>query len=375
MFATETLVKPKIEVRDLALASYYIKVTGGRPVGIKKVLERIVLSSKKASNKHITVSYITEPMLFLDQTFADPDNNWFSLIHAVCDKFDYPVENIEFLSGNIYAKKSYNAWCSLNNVSKRMKISHDTCYWASRSIDSGYSKIFDVHPDKHMTLFIGRPRFQKNHVVKWYLDNVHGTSRQSNVLGTFLYANVSDADPWFRDNKHRVKELPGKLESATQDHSNAWLNGDPELFNKNLLRGLFDFTVDYVEHENIDYQQYLEFKSEQSWWQEDVLSEKLFKCILLKRPFIRLGMPHSLQRLKECGFRTFDGILFDESYDSIENFYDRCDHILKQIEYYLDLPYSELSEKVNSPEVQEVLEHNYALAYTIYNKGKTNVST
>ena len=74
------------------------------------------------------------------------------------------------------------------------------------------------------------------------------------------------------------------------------------------------------------------------------------------------------------GIKTFDGILFDESYDSIENFYDRLDAILKQVNKMLIMPFSELQEKVQSAEVQEILDYNYNLAYKIYNEKKELVN-
>jgi hypothetical protein len=110
----------------------------------------------------------------------------------------------------------------------------------------------------------------------------------------------------------------------------------------------------------------VDFKKTHSWWHEDMISEKTFKCILLKKPFIRLGMPGSLDKLRSWGFKTFDNLLFDETYDNIENFYNRLDAILCQIERILAIPFDELQEKIASPEMQSVLEHNYNLAYQLY---------
>ena len=87
-------------------------------------------------------------------------------------------------------------------------------------------------------------------------------------------------------------------------------------------------------------------------------------------------MPRSLTRLKEWGFKTFDGVLFDESYDDMENFYDRLNCIIPQVEKYLSMSFDELKEKVYSAEVQQIIEHNYNLAYEIYNnkeEGKIDV--
>ena len=60
-------------------------------------------------------------------------------------------------------------------------------------------------------------------------------------------------------------------------------------------------------------------KPNPSWWQEIFFTEKTFRCIMNMRPFILFGNQHSLLKLKEWGFRTFDGVLWNEEYDWISN--------------------------------------------------------
>ena len=51
---------------------------------------------------------------------------------------------------------------------------------------------------------------------------------------------------------------------------------------------------------------------------ENYLSEKIFKPIVLKQPFVVFGPPHTLRTLRGMGYKTFDRWI-DESYDSIED--------------------------------------------------------
>jgi hypothetical protein len=60
------------------------------------------------------------------------------------------------------------------------------------------------------------------------------------------------------------------------------------------------------------------------------LTEKIYKPILLKRPFIVYGMPNILSMLRKEGFRTFDGII-DESYDNIIDPDERRLSLVKEI--------------------------------------------
>ena len=52
------------------------------------------------------------------------------------------------------------------------------------------------------------------------------------------------------------------------------------------------------------------------------LTEKTFKPIKHAQPFVIFGAAHSLARLRDLGYRTFDSVL-DNRYDSIENTTDR----------------------------------------------------
>jgi hypothetical protein len=60
-------------------------------------------------------------------------------------------------------------------------------------------------------------------------------------------------------------------------------------------------------------------------------SEKIFKPIFCAQPFILIGNPNSLSKLKEYGFQTFDR-WWDESYDTELNFTKRLEKIIDVME-------------------------------------------
>ena len=66
------------------------------------------------------------------------------------------------------------------------------------------------------------------------------------------------------------------------------------------------------------------------------LTEKIFKPIVMKQPFIVVGCPESLRYLRSYGFRTFDG-LWDESYDNEYDPDKRMDMIMDVIKYISNL--------------------------------------
>jgi hypothetical protein len=72
-------------------------------------------------------------------------------------------------------------------------------------------------------------------------------------------------------------------------------------------------------------------------------SEKTFKAIAMGHPFIIATAPHSLQYLKDMGYKTFHPII-DESYDSITDHGDRMIAIVNEIERLCNLDRNQLKE-------------------------------
>jgi hypothetical protein len=87
-------------------------------------------------------------------------------------------------------------------------------------------------------------------------------------------------------------------------------------------------------------------------------SEKTFKPIAHKHPFILLSTPQSLKRLKELGYRTFHPYI-DESYDSEENDSTRMLMIVNEIEKLCKMPIEDLQYKME--QCRLICEHNYNL--------------
>jgi hypothetical protein len=86
------------------------------------------------------------------------------------------------------------------------------------------------------------------------------------------------------------------------------------------------------------------------WWPTD----KTFKACAYYHPFLIIGQHHTLKRLKELGFETYDNI-FDESYDGIEDFNARLDAIIKNIDNFDTKPYDSVTN--------EKLQHNHNLFF------------
>jgi hypothetical protein len=86
------------------------------------------------------------------------------------------------------------------------------------------------------------------------------------------------------------------------------------------------------------------------------LSEKTFKPIICKRPFLILGVPGCLQHLKDLGFKTFNK-WWNESYDLELDNAKRLQQVYYITENILNTPFEDLKIMLN--EMNDILEHNH----------------
>lgn len=86
------------------------------------------------------------------------------------------------------------------------------------------------------------------------------------------------------------------------------------------------------------------------------LTEKTFKPIFSKRPFILVAAPGNLAYLKSYGFRTFDRWI-DESYDNEQDHQTRLEKIAVEVQKLCDLSPSDLKQM--HQEMREILEFNF----------------
>ena len=99
------------------------------------------------------------------------------------------------------------------------------------------------------------------------------------------------------------------------------------------------------------------------------LTEKIFKPIVSKQPFMLLAAPGNLEYLRSYGFKTFDGII-DESYDTITDNDQRIEAVVKQLAWYCNLSDSEKINVVRA--VEPIVLHNFHHFYNDFKHIITN---
>lgn len=99
--------------------------------------------------------------------------------------------------------------------------------------------------------------------------------------------------------------------------------------------------------------------TETCYWQRKThLTEKIFKPIVLRMPFVLVGCANNLAYLRDYGFKTF-GDFWDESYDSIDDPINRMQAVTQVLEKICSMSADEQYKMLQS--MQPVLDHNFKL--------------
>ena len=86
------------------------------------------------------------------------------------------------------------------------------------------------------------------------------------------------------------------------------------------------------------------------------LTEKIFKPIVSKQPFMLLAAPGNLAYLKSYGFKTFDSVI-DESYDLIQDNDLRTEAVVKQLHWYCNLTPGEKTNVIQ--QLEPIIDYNF----------------
>jgi hypothetical protein len=86
------------------------------------------------------------------------------------------------------------------------------------------------------------------------------------------------------------------------------------------------------------------------------LTEKIFKPIVSKQPFMLLAAPGNLAYLRSYGFKTFDSVI-DETYDTIQDNDARTEAVVRQLHWYCTLTPGEKIEVIK--QLEPIIQHNF----------------
>jgi hypothetical protein len=181
----------------------------------------------------------------------------------------------------------------------------------------------------------------------------------NNLLDNFNYTFANNTPhrctEWTLNDFEKL--IPEQLESSRHEIE-SWINGMPYQVKETYLPGGFfeynDYPLSISEYFN-NSKINIVFETEPDIG-GSFLTEKTYKAMLYKKPFIIVTQQHGLKALRKGGYQTF-GHVINESYDDIADYDERVQAILQEIIRLNNLPEEEFNNLISS--CSNVIEHNH----------------
>jgi hypothetical protein len=333
----------------------------------------------KSANGYIMIDHSVEA--FMSDTELEAMFVYFHKDHQL------PMYKIIYLTGTTNAQYVYDTWATRNNISPdrehRMKV---IPYCSSREI------FYSFYVNGHHTLDtgeimppLGEPEYDVNHVPQKLFLTWNRRYRRHRVLLVLLLEKLNLIDRSFisfqKIDAERVSSTyEGQIEHLKMDsvgHARGPIGGidfygagediiDDEICNRlgqrlpliidgetdiNQMCEDFGYTRDFYRDSLVS------LITETNYHQNEcTLTEKSFKPLYNKHPFIILGVPGALQAIRDMGFKTFSDF-WDESYDTLQDPSHRFMVIKEQIEKIALWNEQQILEFRRN--VKPILDHNY----------------
>lgn len=320
------------QVADLSNLVTIQIVNDGRPNVDQCLYQDLIENKQQILNKGCLLDFSTESNYYL-KDMSDKDDI-FTSIHKILQKADISADLVHFCTGNLLNKQNYSTYTNIkkaeNNNFLPFKSAFFKDFWLSQTVSfhknhsENYSK---TAKPKYFSCLNGRKRIHREYVYN-YLNQYNLIDKG---ISTFVWKGISV------DGYNSPEDIRSHKEQQTEFY---------EVFDNTY----YDIITETLTGE----------ESKLNWWHEVFITEKIWRSIYYKRPFMVIGNKNTLQQLKEFGFKTFDGIIFDESYDNIDNFQMRTYAVLEQNKNIVDTKsLQDVNDIVYSDEMSEILEFNY----------------
>jgi len=290
-----------------------------------------------------------------------------STIHKIVEDYIDP-KNVYFFTGALNGKELYNEYIAKNNIKNPFNIrvsssweNHLNCLKSLEKYQiKNKEKIFlsfNRVTRPHRTAFLCLLE-EKGLREKAYYSYLNCNHKDVNLNSESV---IQDARSWLTPKTGKiVEEYYKKLEPIIPIK----LNIDPETNMTKFIKSDFEYFENSYFSFVTETMFFPIFKSFNEY--SIFFSEKTFKPIAMKHPFILACTAHSLEYLRKENYKTFHPFI-DETYDTIENDELRMLIIVNEIE--------RLSNQTNKQwiewqeNISDIVEYNYKL-FQVKNKEK-----
>jgi hypothetical protein len=187
-------------------------------------------------------------------------------------------------------------------------------------------------------------------------------------LGLLGHGQISFnvTDNLFDDWRDETSDPNSKLSEQAKQHAETYLvDIDKLVIDRASIHGsasaniprnidIWDFKID---KKPVDVDTFWHIVTETVFYYDKLhLTEKIFKPIVSKQPFMLLAAPGNLAYLKSYGFKTFDSVI-DETYDTIQDNDSRIEAVVEQLRWYCNLSPGEKTDVIK--QLEPIIQHNF----------------
>lgn len=310
----------------------------------------------------------------LTEGWFGTEDQHFEWIYKLIEKNNLPDDSVYVLNSNLNSKKLHSQFLIKNKIKSRLKI-YEYNY---------FKNLIWFFSDKKETPSIVNPDYRKKLVDFFYgcKDEKKVTVFEKHFLSLnraprlhrlFVFGELNS-------NEKLIGKHYSSLGKAYNNHPQAFLYAISSLVEDTYIHGK-ERLVDYYRNYNSTVENYFDIKgikeintasnlnrsahiktfvnivTETLFDNKSIfVSEKLYKPILCSQPFIVVGNPFYLKKLKELGFKTFSDY-WDESYDEELNLTKRIEKVITVLEEIANWDDNKLREV--QKELEPILIHNF----------------
>ncbi len=278
-------------------------------------------------------------------------------------------KKIILLTPAAHGKKNFNQWVRQNAVPQDDLITVEYSPHIDLTFNDGIIKLTEFELKKNRS-----KKFTcLNRAFRWHRPMLVALMANNNVLDrgyVSLGTTPNDDDLAHKNGGWKSWLLRKTIEFPWEQKPSHWriksklAKGIAEIYNKiPMIVDKTEFITNYadwmstpVDHLRDSYfsvvtsTHFFQWQEESPGW-----NEKEWKPMLAKQPFIIVNRPHILAQMRRFGFLTFDKWI-DESYDDIEDDWERLDFISNEIQRLSSISNDDWDKMIE--EMSHILEYN-----------------
>ena len=323
-------------------------------------------------NRGLVTEYIAsklknkETRIFFDNIYEGNTESCYIAIHEIINELGLDAEKCYLINGGMQLREFYEQYCNENNITKRINLIIIN-YWERHALYTFRDSNLNYSPKHHIKnkekLFLCFNRITRMHRVvllgllyhkglvdRSYYSFFHNLSYKNSEMDLFKFLNVLKL-PYKKIveneiNKH-YNEFPLLLNNLDSSNTNQVLKSDETYYNNSYFSLVTETFFYKINARKEKYEENSVF-----------FSEKTFKPIICKHPFIMLNRPHALEFLRKLGYKTFHPFI-NEEYDTIQNDSDRLLAIVAEVERLSKQSDQQWLDWLNN--VSDIVEYNHSL--------------